>query len=123
MAAAIGPEGLVSILSGLDDFYQNLPYSGSIKLAEKNGLPCAKYGIAAFNKNHFRRSHQGGFDMGGGIALPMAVLVLPGDGLIHRHQNIPLDIGIGILIDRDGCGRMWHEDIAKPVFHTAIPNG
>jgi len=85
----------------------DLPGTGAIEFTEKNSLPCAQ-GQSAFLHGHsLRWADKARFDMGRGVALRMAVRLLPGDHLVQHHQDIFPDTRVGMLIDghrRRGVG-------------------
>ena len=69
------------------------PCSGSIELTKEYALPCPQDQAALFNHEHFRRSDQCGFDMGGGVAFQVAVAVVPGNDLVMTFNISALTLG------------------------------
>ncbi len=58
--------------------------------------------------------------MGGGVAFQVAVLIVPGDCFIQRHEHVPGDVGIGVFIDGDGGRRMGNKNMTETIPDVAF---
>ena len=60
--------------------------------------------------------------MGGGVSLRMPVMVGKRDEPIQGCEDIPWNIRVGVLVDRDRRRGVGDKDMADPVFNPAFPD-
>ena len=60
--------------------------------------------------------------MGGGVSLRMSVMVRERYDPVQGGKDVPLNVRVGILIDRDRRGRVGHKEMADSVFDSHFPD-
>jgi hypothetical protein len=58
--------------------------------------------------------------VGGGVFLRMPVVVGERDDAVEGRKNVPRDIGIGVLVDRDRRGGVRDKNMADPLRDPAL---
>lgn len=60
--------------------------------------------------------------MGGGVSLPMPVVVGNRDEPVQSGQDIPRNIRVCVLVDRDRRRGVGDKEMTDPVFDPAFPD-
>jgi len=97
--------------------------SGAIELTKVNTLPGAEYQRAVFDDDGFGAADHGRFNMGGGVALDVSIIVIERDTFVKLRLDVGGDAGIGVLVYGDPGGGMWYENNAGAVFDVASAHG
>lgn len=89
---------------------------GVAVLAEVDPLPGSEEEPASADGDGERRADQRRFDVGGHVVRAFeGVDIGPGlwGDFVDRHFEVAADVGIGVLIDREGGGGVLNEDMEE----------
>jgi hypothetical protein len=92
----------------------------TVKLTEKNGLPCAQNQFAPIDKNRKRNPYDAGFNMGRRIALAVMVVSLKRNQPVEVSLNISLHCRIGSLVYGNSGSSMGNKNIADAAGFSGL---
>ena len=94
---------------------------GAVELAEVDPLPGAERQAAVDDRHHDGRAHEGGLEMGVGVSLGMPVVARRRDQARKAGEDVPRDVGVRVLVDRQAGRGVRHVDVAGAVHDAGPP--
>jgi len=81
-----------------------------------NSLPGAKLNFPILHNEDLRKAGQCRLDMRIGIALRVMEFRGLGDHFFQMEKHVPLDVGVGVFVHRNGSGGVGAKNRQKPVL-------
>src|ERR1700682_3110110 len=97
-----------------------LPVPRPVELAEIDRLPGAERELPSLHRDRLREPHHDGLGVRVRVALLVLVVFLVArHGPLERVEDVGLHVGVGVLVEGDGPGRVPAEDRAEPALRVA----
>src|SRR6267142_472812 len=98
-----------------DDSYGRAPFAWAIELREVHALPCAQCDRTVADREGHAVSDEDCFDVCGAVSFRVFVLRIARDRSLERCEEVPLHIGVRVLVHEDRRGRVRDRDRHEPV--------
>src|SRR6266850_2449371 len=93
-----------------DDSYGRVPFAWAIELCEVHALPCAQCDRTVADREGHAVADEDRFDVCGAVSFRVFVLRIARDRSLERCEEVPLHIGIRVLVHEDRRGRVLDGD-------------
>src|SRR5438046_4129537 len=100
-----------------DDSYGGMTLARTVVVREVDALPCAEQRLAVTHRQRHVVPGQHTLDVRIGISLGVAELFLAWHELSEVRDEVPLNIGVRVLVHEHARGRVEHRDDADPILH------
>src|SRR6267142_161193 len=103
-----------------DDSYGRASFAWAIELREVHALPCAQCDRTVADREGHAVSDEDCFDVCGAVSFRVFVLRIARDRSLERCEEVPLHIGVRVLVHEDRRGRVRDRDRFVPSRHARM---